>query len=229
MKGEFKKYVFEIVVIFIGITISFLFDGWRREKEENQRIKEQMVLLTNDFTRITNWIDQIDSQYVEQISIISNFKNGSETWEADLARMFWSLDFDAMNFPVLELSPYLTKISKLSETSGISNSEEIITISTYVTTLTRVDYEESQIVANYLSEEVWPKLDNYNFLDRVLDCEKEFSDSTITWLPKQYTIDMFPKLDANLTFIELKLRRILNVHSALKARIDDLKTELEKI
>lgn len=229
MKGEFKKYVFEIIVIFIGITISFLFDGWRREKEENQRIKEQMVLLTNDFTRITSWIDQIDSQYVEQISIISNFKNGSKTFEEDLARMFWSLDFDAMNFPVLELSPYLTKISKLSETSGISNSEEIITISTYVTTLTRVDYEESQIVANYVSEKVWPKLDNNNFLDRVLDCEKEFSDTTITWVPKQYTIDMFPELDANLTFIELKLRRILNVHTALKARIDDLKTELEKI
>ena len=229
MKGEFKKYAFEIVAIFIGITISFLFDGWRKEKEENQRIKEQMVLLTNDFARVTNWIDQIDSQYVEQISIISNFKNGSKIFEEDLASMFWSLDFDAMNFPVRELSPYLTKISKLSETSGISNSKEIITLSTYVTTLTRVDYEESQIVANYVSEEVWSKLDNHNFLDRVLDCEKEFSDSTINWLPKQYTIDMFPELEANLTYIELKLRRILSVHSALKARIDDLKKELEKI
>ena len=229
MKIEFKKYAFEIVVIFIGITVSFLFDGWRKEKEENQMIKEQMVLLTNDFTRVNSWIDQIDSQYMEQISAISNFRNGTETSEEDLAGMFWSLDFDAMNFPVRELSPYLTKISKLSETTGISNSEEIITISTYVTTLTRVDYEESQIVANYVSEEVWSKLYNHNFLDRVLDCEKEFSDSIINWQPKQYTIDMFPDLYANLTFIELKLRRILNVHSALKARIEDLKIELEKI
>lgn len=229
MKNEIKKYVFEIVVIFIGITISFLFESWRKEKEENQRIKEQLTLLSDDLARTTNWIEQIDSQYVEQIYIISKFKNGSKTIEKDLAHMFWSLDFDAMNFPVRELSPYLDQISKLSETSGISNSKEIITLSTYIKTLTRVDYEESQIVANYVSEKIWPKLDKHNFLDRILDCEKEWIDTTITWLPKQYTIDMFPKLNANLIYVELKLRRILNVHSALKTNIDDLKKELGNI
>lgn len=229
MKEKLKIYVFEIIVIFLGITISFLFDGWRKERDDNRIVRKQLILLKNDLNRTSKWINQIDSQYMEQISNISKFKSGSEINEDVLAHMFWALDFEPINFPVRELSPYLNQISELSGTNKISNSEEIITWSTYIKTLSRVDYEENQMITNYVSDKIWSKLDTNNFLDKVLDCEKEWIDTTIIFSPKLYTIDMFPKLETDLTYIELKLRRILNVHSALKTNIDYLTKELEKI
>lgn len=229
MKEKLKSYVFEIIVIFLGITISFLFDGWRKEKDDNLIVRKQLMLLKNDLNRTSSWINQIDSQHIEQISNISRFKSGSEMNEDVLAHMFWALDFDPINFPVRELSPYLNKISELSGTNKISNSEEIISLSTYIITLSRVDYEENQMITNYVSDKIWSKLDTNNFLDKVLACEKEWTDSAIIWSPKKYTIDMFPKLESDLTYIELRLRRILNVHSALKNNIDDLAKELGKI
>lgn len=229
MKEKLKIYLLEIIVIFIGITFSFLFDGWKQRRDENRIVREQLFLLKNDLKRTSDWISEIDSQYTEQVSIISMFKSGLEISEEDLASMFWSLDFDPINFPVRELSPYLHQISKLSETNDITNSEEIITLSAHIKTLSRVDFEESQLITNYFSDKLWSKLDTDNFLDKVLDCEKEWSDSTIVWSPKLYTIDMFPRIETDLTYIELKLRRILSVHVALKYKIEGLSEELEKI
>ena len=84
------------------------------------------------------------------------------------------MTFDPINFPVRELSPYLNQISELSGTNKISNSEEIITWSTYIKTLSRVDYEENQMITNYFSEKIWLKLDTNNFLDKIYIGEKEW-------------------------------------------------------
>jgi len=70
MKEKLKSYVFEIIVIFLGITISFLFDGWRKEKDDNLIVRKQLMLLKNDLNRTSSWINQIDSQHIEQISNI---------------------------------------------------------------------------------------------------------------------------------------------------------------
>ncbi|HEU5291661.1 MAG TPA: hypothetical protein VFU05_13520 [Cyclobacteriaceae bacterium] len=43
-----KKYVFEVIVIFIGITISFIFEEWRNSRQDEQKEREQYVLLLGD-------------------------------------------------------------------------------------------------------------------------------------------------------------------------------------
>lgn len=231
LKDKLKRYVFEIIVIFISITISFLFDGWRKGRENHQVVKKQLTLLKNDLERTSNWIDEIDEAHRENILIISDFRAGVEVNEEDLADLFWELDFNPTNFPVRELSPYLNELSSLSGTNKISNSEQIISLSSFIKTLSRVDYEENQLIVNHVNEHIWPKLSANQFSEKIVNLEKAFSDSTVTiiWSQEKYSIDMFPELETDLTYIEFRLRRILNVHDALKNNIDALTEELGKM
>lgn len=43
-----QKYVFEIIVIFIGITMSFIFEEWRNSRQDDQKAREYYELLLAD-------------------------------------------------------------------------------------------------------------------------------------------------------------------------------------
>lgn len=43
-----SKYIFEVIVIFIGITMSFIFEEWRVSRSDNQKEKEYYSLLLSD-------------------------------------------------------------------------------------------------------------------------------------------------------------------------------------
>lgn len=66
------RYLAEIIIIFLGITISFLFDQWREEiKKKNDLIELSKSLLTDidalkikfkdDIDGSSAWISQLDS------------------------------------------------------------------------------------------------------------------------------------------------------------------------
>jgi hypothetical protein len=73
------KYLAEVIIIFLGITISFLFDQWREEQQKKQDlielsqsllmdIKGLKVKLKEDLTGSAAWIGQLDSLRVQRIS-----------------------------------------------------------------------------------------------------------------------------------------------------------------
>src|SRR6187551_901407 len=43
-----SKYIFEVIVIFIGITMSFIFEEWRGSRSDDQKEKEYYSLLLSD-------------------------------------------------------------------------------------------------------------------------------------------------------------------------------------
>jgi len=72
LKKLLLRYVAEIVVIFLGITISFLFDQWREEqrhKEETQEfiqslltdLKAKQAEIISDNPSATAWVQRLDS------------------------------------------------------------------------------------------------------------------------------------------------------------------------
>ncbi len=229
MKKEIQRYLFEIVVIFIGITISFVFESWRKDREEQRETKKQLTLLRNDLDRSKAWIEQIDSGYSETISYISRLKNGETLAEEDLAELMFSIFDNPLDFPIRDLSPYLSQVSKLSETSSISDSNEIITSVAYIETLVREDYELNKAISDYSDHQIWLKLSKNDFLNQIIKAEKAWTDTTIVWTEKQYSIKMFGDLEADLSFVELKLRKIIIVHEALKRQIETLKEALSRV
>ena len=229
MKKGIKKYLFEIIVIFIGITISFLVESWRRDREVQLETKKQLTLLRNDLSRTSSWIEQIDSGYSETITDISRLRNGETLVEEDFAELIFNIFDNPIDFPLRDISPYLNQVSRLSEVSNIKGSEKIITNITYIQTLVREDYELNKSISDYADSRIWVKLSKDNFTSKVLEAERSWLDTILIWTEKQYSIDLFDDLVTDLSFVELKLRKILIVHDALKTRIDILQEDLDKV
>ncbi|HCW09089.1 MAG TPA: hypothetical protein DGG95_17160 [Cytophagales bacterium] len=73
------RYCVEVVIIFIGITISFLFDQWRNENQQRKELIELSESLLRDAESLKKqlskdlrgsaiWIQQLDSIQIERAS-----------------------------------------------------------------------------------------------------------------------------------------------------------------
>lgn len=73
------QYLAEVIIIFLGITISFLFEQWREEKRQQKELIELSESLLTDIGGLkaklkedldgsTNWIAQLDSLRQQRIT-----------------------------------------------------------------------------------------------------------------------------------------------------------------
>jgi len=231
MKDGFKKYVFEIIVIFIGITMSFFFDGWRTSREESQKITTQLIALNNDLDRIKSSISNADSNYVEILSLVSAFRSKEGLGEEEFVALLWKISEDPRDFSVQGLSPYLSQSSNSALLNYFFENDRIITLVSYINKLIAEEYEYSKSISDYTTQELWSKFDKSDLLDKVIkgDPVTRWADTTLVFSDKRYSINMFSELNADLYFVELKINRILQVHQALIRHLDRLKEELSVI
>lgn len=83
------RYLAEVIIIFLGITISFLFEQWREEKRQQKELIELSESLLTDIDALkaklkedlngsTAWIAQLDSLRRQRIS--EKFSQPQLTW-----------------------------------------------------------------------------------------------------------------------------------------------------
>jgi uncharacterized protein YjiS (DUF1127 family) len=74
---QLLTYLVEVIIIFLGITISFLFEQWREEKQQQKELVELSESLLTDInalkTKLTDdlggsadWISQLDSLRIQR-------------------------------------------------------------------------------------------------------------------------------------------------------------------
>ena len=61
LKEALRHYFFEISVIFVGITLSFLFEEWRTNREEMELVKGHLVEIREEALTIKNVVSIYDS------------------------------------------------------------------------------------------------------------------------------------------------------------------------
>jgi hypothetical protein len=66
------KYVFEVSVIFIGITLSFLFEEWRTNREKAQRAKAHLIEIKEEALFIRKIASIYDSTVKAEIIIMDS-------------------------------------------------------------------------------------------------------------------------------------------------------------
>jgi hypothetical protein len=97
LKVILEKYISEILVIFIGISISFFFDEWRENRSNDETIKKHLtVLRTNlvqDTLKLTFMINN-GNKFVKSINKLTYFKLDSEIT-------------DSLNFHIDNTASYL--------------------------------------------------------------------------------------------------------------------------
>jgi uncharacterized protein YjiS (DUF1127 family) len=83
------RYLAEVIIIFLGITISFLFEQWREEKRQQKElielseslltdIEELKIKLNSDGGGSEYWISQLDSLRTQRTS--GKISKGQATW-----------------------------------------------------------------------------------------------------------------------------------------------------
>ncbi len=229
MKIEWRKYLFEIIVIFIGITISFIFESWRQKQEEISRQLSLLVVIQNDLNRSYSWIEEIDSNYIETIQMIADFRKDKAFKEADFVNLIWRISEDPIDFPLRELSPFIKSVSNTQDYNVLHKTNKIVTLVSYIQNLTASDLYLSASITECVTEKVWPKLNTDSLFDKIIKGdpnERWGSDTTIVWSDRTYTIDTFEGLNKDMAFIELKMIRLVQVHAALKMQIGNLQEEL---
>lgn len=80
-KVTLEKYISEIIVIFIGISISFLFDEWRESRRDDETIKKHLTVLKTNLVQDTlNLTFQINygNKLVNSINKLTYFKSDSQ-------------------------------------------------------------------------------------------------------------------------------------------------------
>lgn len=232
MKDKLRKYLFEIVVIFIGITISFLFDGWRKDREDLKTTKTQLIAFKNDLNRIREYIELIDSGYMETISTIDKLRNKEQIDEEDFVWLIWQISEATSDAPLRGFAPYLNQISKTNSLNVFQESNRINTLIVYIQGLIQQENELCKMVSDYTAQTIWPKLDKDDLLNKIVKGDpvgRWGSDTTLVFSEKLYSIETFSNMNADLALVELKLIRIVQAHEALKRQIDRLKEELDKI
>jgi hypothetical protein len=81
LKDILKKYVLEVVIIFVGISMSFLFDEWRENRKDEETARKNLIFLKSNLVQdtmvLTGMID-IGKASVWSINKLIYFKQDSE-------------------------------------------------------------------------------------------------------------------------------------------------------
>lgn len=92
-----EKYISEILVIFIGISISFFFDEWRESRRDDETIRKHLTFLrknlVEDTLQLTIWTNQ-GNLLINSINKLAYFKSDSEIQ-------------DSINFHIDKAASYL--------------------------------------------------------------------------------------------------------------------------
>ncbi len=96
-KDVLLKYVFEIMVIFLGISISFWFDEWRDNRKDREMERKHLIDLKNNLKQDTFLLSQLikaGHTFVNSSRKLATFKN-----DADI--------LDSLNFHIDNASSYM--------------------------------------------------------------------------------------------------------------------------
>jgi hypothetical protein len=81
LKSLMRKYITEILIIFIGISISFMFDEWRDNRKDNETARKHLIMLKKSLSQDTFMLTGMigmSHKYVRSINKLSYFKDPSE-------------------------------------------------------------------------------------------------------------------------------------------------------
>ena len=74
MLGNSKRHIFEIVVIFLGITLSFYAENYRQDIEIRNLLKDDLFSINADISNDINEMERIDKRIKTSIIAIDSLR-----------------------------------------------------------------------------------------------------------------------------------------------------------
>jgi hypothetical protein len=160
IKDTVLQYVFEIMVIFIGISISFLFDEWRDNRKDRELERKHLMDVKSNLQQDTFVLSQMiaGSQiYANSSRKLATFKNDSEISD--------SLDFyidHASSYSILMANKTAyEEIKQTGHSSIITNDSLKKFILQHYTLVIPYGEEWGNVDKNYTMTQIIPEMANY--------------------------------------------------------------------
>jgi hypothetical protein len=154
------QYLFEIIVIFVGISISFWFDEWRDNRKDREMERKHLIDLKNnlkqDISIITQYIES-GKNFINSSHKLATFKNDSDILD--------SLDFHIDNassyLPLQTNKTAYEEIKQTGHTSLITNDSLKRFILGHYTLVIPSSEEWSNVDKNYTMTQLIPEMSIY--------------------------------------------------------------------
>ena len=216
---KWREYLFEIIVIFIGITSSFLFEEWRQSLEEREKEQEYYKEILENIRSDSSNIGQVKKWATWSIprieTMIQHFKKDPFT---DFEK------FSCAPYAFKEEHNLLISIESIQKNGKLSliRRNEVVHIYNQIEKLERklndrIKYE-AQIWANYNDY----KLENYPYLS--LSCTKYFGQDSGVEMTKKSAKDFLA--DPRVITI---YNSFLSMSRNIEKETDDILMQLTKL
>ncbi|MBU6341311.1 MAG: hypothetical protein KGS48_07455, partial [Bacteroidetes bacterium] len=155
-----KKYLFEVLTIFIGISISFLFDEWRENRKDEEIARKNLIFLRSNLvqdTLILTGMTEIGKASIYSINKLIYFNKDSEisdSLNAYIDKAAGYLDFKPNQMAYEE-------IKQTGNTSLIKNDTLKRSFLSYYTIIAPYSVEWCAVDKNQTMTQLVPEMSNY--------------------------------------------------------------------
>lgn len=173
-KNVFLNYAFEVMVIFLGISISFWFDEWRENRKDREMERKHLIDLKNNLKQDTFLL----SQLIKGGNTFVNSSRKLATFKSDMDIL------DSLNFHIDNATSYLPlktnqaayeEIKQTGHTSLITNDTLKMIILQHYTLVVKQGEEWSEVDKNYTMTQIIPEMSHY--FSVVVDTANMVSDA----------------------------------------------------
>lgn len=215
-----KRYAFETIVIFIGITMSFIFEEWRNSRQDDQKVKDYYGLLLADIASDTINLNKLfDGLNFEQPRMDSVLTKKSYTDIEEFAHNMCA------SFAFNQKQRLLSSFETIKQSGDLKllQSKEIVNRCNYI--LTAQNQLNLTISGEYDS---WTNYRNYlnkTYPDMGLFCIRYQSKKTIKGQITTHDIDRF----LSDPQIMISYNDLLWMSQAIRFYSTDLKRQLYEL
>jgi hypothetical protein len=222
MRQQFGKYLFEVVVIFIGITLGFIFDEWRENRNKNSQQRILFESIKTDVLQTKVLLQNTDTTNTELITNMEQILKG-EKFEPE--EVLDGLELLTTDFYV-NLIGTLNTLQSLTEQNSTSFYHNAI-ITQNISNINSIAVDHSQLVLELKTistEKIYPFLSQYSLLDDLL-----FYTTDSVLVTGNYSGLLQDKnFNNQLKVVCIKLASLSTIYSTLIRDLDRILTEIEK-
>jgi hypothetical protein len=222
MRQQFGKYLFEVVVIFIGITLGFIFDEWRENRNKNS---QQRILFESIKTEVLQTKVLLQNTDTTNTELITNMEQILKGEKFEPEEVLDGLELLTTDFYV-NLIGTLNTLQSLTEQNSTSFYHNAI-ITQNISNINSIAVDHSQLVLELKTistEKIYPFLSQYSLLDDLL-----FYTTDSVLVTGNYSGLLQDKnFNNQLKVVCIKLASLSTIYSTLIRDLDRILTEIEK-
>ncbi|MEP2024761.1 MAG: hypothetical protein ABJH98_06710 [Reichenbachiella sp.] len=230
MKEVIGKYAFEVIVIFIGITASFLFEEWRQNQEEDEKAIEIMKSMVIELERNNQFIMDADTFYHELGTNIQKFLYGDKISRDETIEISYSLMENVSNYRLKSISSFIHGFSSTDHLNILNRNKKILQYLSYMESLLTEHEIYTNDIGEYSTLNLWPLICDYGLADELVydaeGLEKLGYKNTPTINFNDITSD--PELIDHLKWCQIKTIRLIEITEAIHLQIKHITRELNK-